>query len=808
MLTDMGICVESANGSGIEFLSEKELSKTHNLCKKQGTSKAGDGIIFWGNVLHYGPESKQDRLFLYAAFGTDKGGKCDSTLCKLESATQPIYYDTLLQKHEISDKKLTEERDYAKSELKKVRSLAEDDDNIHCVRGVKKDGAFGLFRAIQDSFVAMLQYYYSKKPSSDVFQDSKIKELMVAVCVDRENGHLKLKDMTCTWLEKYLLGGMPSNSNFDDVRESELASEDLIFSNDITKRCFKDNALTLEVKAKLIQDIQQRGYTTNYNSGLLILMVTQKVLSQFATLHITTFDRTKPPILRTTNIDCLKKGDTGRARNEGAYKLRLLYYRLLGHYDIFFSHHKQDQRAANLNAAYYEAFLLQLCTLRSGRFVVKKSLTESFGVSVDVGRGLYAAWPIVKGDVIGWFPQSDTDESPGNEGNYRYSNDKLEYDNYKQSCLMSQDVDSGTLCCKPLETEAETMGLAPFINYSKSPNCKALWKVMFHPDADKKDTLANVLVVFATKYIPAGCEVVMDGNLDAELKRMETQEKIALRGKNRRGGKGRFAVNAGVDVKAPEVLPLKRIRNPSALALGQVLEAENTLKRKSTVKKTVPEKKKVEKKELGKKKELGRDEDTAKRKRETKQKGIVQESVAKHQKAIPVDAVDVDTRIAKALADQKLEFDTQKVKTDHEAEIEKLKLEFQLQLLASTNSVYLGCQEQRMVRFVQGEAHNDMVERLQSQRAAHLTREDIAAYMSANPSTMQFQPNLFYQPYQGGFGSQGVPSYTPHNQLPYHMPLSLPAPPQGINAQVGQSGPLVLPTTILQEVPVLKKEGT
>ena len=471
MLTDMGICVESANGSGIEFLSEKELSKTHNLCKNQGTSKAGDGIIFWGNVLHYGPESKQDRLFLYAAFGTDKA---DSTLCKLESATQPIYYDTLLQKHEISDKKLTEERDYAKSELKKVLSLAEDDENIHCVRGVKKDGAFGLFRAIQDSFVAMLQYYYSKKPSSDVFQDSKIKELMVAVCVDRENGHLKLKDMTCTWLEKYLLGGMPSNSNFDDVRESELASEDLIFSNDITKRCFKDNALTLEVKAKLIQDIQQRGYTANYNSGLLILMVTQKVLSQFATLHITTFDRTKPPILRTTNIDCLKNGDTGRARNEGAYKLRLLYYRLLGHYDIFFSHHKQDQRAANLNAAYYEAFLLQLCTLRSGRFVVKKSLTESFGVSLDVGRGLYAAWPIVKGDVIGWFPQSDTDESSGNEGNYRYSNDKLEYDNYKQSCLMSQDVDSGTLCCKPLETEAETMGLAPFINYSKSPNCKAL----------------------------------------------------------------------------------------------------------------------------------------------------------------------------------------------------------------------------------------------------------------------------------------------------------------------------------------------
>ena len=139
---------------------------------------------------------------------------------------------------------------------------------------------------------------------------------------------------------------------------------------------------------------------------------------------------------------------------------------------------------------------------------------------------------------------------------------------------------------------------------------------------------------------------MMDGNLDAELKRMETQEKKALRGKNRRGGKGRFAVNAGVDVKAPEVLPLKRIRNPSALALGQVLEAENTLKRKSAVKKTVPEKKKVEKKELG------RDEDTAKRKRETKQKGIVQESVAKHQKAIPVDAVDVDTRIAKALADQ------------------------------------------------------------------------------------------------------------------------------------------------------------
>ena len=108
-------------------------------------------------------------------------------------------------------------------------------------------------------------------------------------------------------------------------------------------------------------------------------------------------------------------------------------------------------------------------------------------------------------------------------------------------------------------------------------------------------------------------------------------------------------------------------------------------------------------------------------------------------------------------------------------------------MLARTNSVYLACQEQRMVRFVQGEAHNDMVERLQSQRAAHLTREDIAAYTSANPSTMQFQPNLFYPPYQGGFGSQGVPSYTPHNQLPYHMPLSLPAPPQGINALASRS---------------------
>ena len=157
---------------------------------------------------------------------------------------------------------------------------------------------------------------------------------------------------------------------------------------------------------------------------------------------------------------------------------------------------------------------------------------------------------------------------------------------------------------------------------------------------------------------------------------------------------------------------------------------------------------------------------------------------------------------------QKLEFEKQKMQTDHATEIEKLKLQYQLDMVAHAGSMYLTCQEQRMVRYVQGEAHSDMIERIRAQQAAQLTPQDVVAYMSANPSTMQFQPNLFYPPYQGGFGSQGVPSYTPHNQLPYHMPLPLPAPPQGINAQVvGQSGPLASPTTIL-EVPVLKKEGT
>ena len=97
MLMNMGICVESTKVDD-KFLSEADLCKTNNRCKTKGTSKAGDGIIFWGNVLHGGPASTEDRLFLYVAFESVEGGKGDSTLSKLECATEPIYFDYLIQK--------------------------------------------------------------------------------------------------------------------------------------------------------------------------------------------------------------------------------------------------------------------------------------------------------------------------------------------------------------------------------------------------------------------------------------------------------------------------------------------------------------------------------------------------------------------------------------------------------------------------------------------------------------------------------------------------------------------------------------
>ena len=191
-----------------------------------------------------------------------------------------------------------------------------------------------------------------------------------------------------------------------------------------------------------------------------------------------------------------------------------------------------------------------------------------------------------------------------------------------------------------------------------------------------------------------------------------------------------------------EVLPLKRKRTASTLALDRI--PEDTLKQKSKGAKNRVNKRQVKRRKLAvppvpKKKipvpkvDKAKKKDgnvTAKRKRELQLKGVVEEGVEKHEKAIPVDGVELQKQkgeptnqsedgdaitIAKLLSDQKqnleaefqkrfesqiatfeaaklkteAETQTDKMKAEHKTEMDKLKFELQIKKKSSLLKVQL-----------------------------------------------------------------------------------------------------------------------
>jgi len=98
MLKEMKLYVES------EFVPSEDLYRSNARCIPKGSAKPGDAIIFWTNMLHYGPKSRDRRVVLYVRFETMLGAIPQSVRRKLETASQPIYYENMAEKVKMSPK--------------------------------------------------------------------------------------------------------------------------------------------------------------------------------------------------------------------------------------------------------------------------------------------------------------------------------------------------------------------------------------------------------------------------------------------------------------------------------------------------------------------------------------------------------------------------------------------------------------------------------------------------------------------------------------------------------------------------------
>ena len=282
----------------------------------------------------------------------------------------------------------------------------------------------------------------------------------------------------------------------------------------------------------------------------VIIIVMQHYFSEVATFHVTEVLADGGNVTRDYSVaPGTAHEETEKVMNEDIYKVRIIQYPDVRHYDTIVSLPKNDKRAGNHSAYYYQASLQRTCTLESGRFGVRYSKVAEVN-GLCRGRGLYSTVTLKKGSVIGWYPctpftpYSDINQEgePNAIGTYRFgmTDGGPDYDNYTQSLKISKEENSQTGYCDLFDEDDNTMGLAWLIN-TDVPKCntKHEEKFSFDPDVINGDKLLKVRVVFAAEDIEPHTELTIKYDLGGVSARTQAENRAREKQLNRRGDKGK-----------------------------------------------------------------------------------------------------------------------------------------------------------------------------------------------------------------------------------------------------------------------------
>jgi hypothetical protein len=293
------------------------------------------------------------------------------------------------------------------------------------------------------------------------------------------------------------------------------------------------------------------GFSKQYGVEVdnVIIIVMQNLFSEVATFHVTEFLADGGGVTRDYSVTPgTAHEEAEKVKNEDIYKVRIIQYPGVRHYDTIVSLPKNDKRAGNHSAYYYQASLQRTCTLESGRFGVRYSKVSEVN-GLRRGRGLYAKVTLKKGSVIGWYPctpftyySGSNQEGESNAiGTYRFvmADGGPDYDNYPESLKISKEENSETGYCDLLNEDANTMGLAWLIN-TDVPKCntKHEEKLSFNPDEINSETLLKVRVVFAAEDIEPHTELTIRYDLGGVSARTQSENIAREKHRHRSGGKG------------------------------------------------------------------------------------------------------------------------------------------------------------------------------------------------------------------------------------------------------------------------------
>jgi hypothetical protein len=384
------------------------------------------------------------------------------------------------------------------------------------------------------------------------------------------------------------------------------------------------------------------GFSKQYGVDVdnVIIIVMQNLLREVATFHVTEFLADGGVVTRDYSVTPgTTHEEAEKVRNADKYKVRIIQYPDVRHYDTIVSLSKNDKRALNHSAYYYQVVLQRTCTLASKRFYVKDSKVDEMN-EMRRGRGLYANVRFKRGSVIGWYPCTPftycsdfNQEGEANAtGTYRFemADNGNKYDNYTESLTISKEENSQTGYCDVLNESANTMGLAWLIN-TDLPKCNTRHeeKLAFHPDEINGKTLLKVRVVFAAEDIEPYTELTIRYTLGCVSARTEAEEIAREKHRRRQGGKGYETPNAEEKEEKGEVREEKEEeKGASTTVSGSGDQVRDAVKRSGRVVDMVQAQQMKDKKkadaELERQHELKvkeeKDADNKKRKKDTQSK--------------------------------------------------------------------------------------------------------------------------------------------------------------------------------------------
>ena len=300
------------------------------------------------------------------------------------------------------------------------------------------------------------------------------------------------------------------------------------------------------------------GFSKQYGVDVdnVIIIVMQNLFREVATFHVTELLADGGYVTRDYSVTHgTTHEEAEKVTNADKYKVRIIQYPDVRHYDTIVSLPKNDKRAVDHSAYYYQVVLQQTCTLASKRFCVKDSNVSEMN-ELRRGRGLYTNVRLKKGSVIGWYPCTpftyfsdfNQDGEANALGTYRFAmaDNGNQYDNYLESLMISKEENSQTGYCDVLNEDANTMGLAWLMNTDARNLCNTRHdeKFAFHPDEINGETLLKVRVVFAAKEIEPDTELTIKYALSGVSARTESEEVAREKERRRQGGKGYEAPNA------------------------------------------------------------------------------------------------------------------------------------------------------------------------------------------------------------------------------------------------------------------------